>query len=268
MKPLLALLLLVAALPATPAAARNDPAFRQVVAGQPVALRPDRALVLLRVKKSAHAGWISPTLLRVPTAAESEAYELLRRAAHAKAGSRAGVLADFAFQDKDFGNLYAPNLGQTIAETPSERSVLLDLAPGTYVLVGNGNRRAMWTCHCLGTVQFTATAGALIDAGTYLAEMASKPSSEPELATVTSRGAMAQMDYASVAGAVRPYRAADAVPPSLAALARVPADFRAVGAFVLREAMLVNYLAPVAGALDYRRGAVFDVKRGELVPPR
>jgi hypothetical protein len=263
----LALLLTIAAA-AAPAIARDDPAFRQVAAGEVVTLRPDRAYVLLRVKKSVHAGWISPTFLRVPAAAEVEAFEALRRAAHAKAGSRAGPYEEFAFQDKNFGNFYGVNLGRTVAETETLRTVLLDLSPGTYVLVGNGMRRGMWTCFCLGTVQFTVAAGQLADGGTFFGEMASKPSAEPELAAVTNRGAMAQLDFASMAGAVRPYRQDDPVPPSLAALPRNPADYRAVGAFVLREALLVNYLAPVPGVLDYRRGEVFDVKSGQIVPPR
>lgn len=264
---LLAILAAVATL-AAPAVARDDPAFRQNAAGEPLTLRPDRAYVLIRVKKSAHAGWVAPTFLRVPGEAEIAAFEQLRRAAYAKAGSRAGPYEEFAFQHKDFGNLYGVNLGRNVAETDTLRTVMLDLAPGTYVLVGNGMRRGMWTCFCLGTVQLTVAAGELADGGTFFGEMASKPSVEPELAAVTNRGSMAQMDYASMAGAVRPYRDSDPVPPALAATKRSPADYRAVGAFVLREALLVNFLAPVPGVLDYRRGEVVDVKTGQIVPPR
>ena len=253
---------------AAPAMARDDPAWRQLGAGEPVTLSPGRAHVLVRVRKSAHAGWLSPTFLRVPTAAEVDGYERLRRAAFAKVGTKAGRYEEFAFQDKAFGNIYALNLGKAYAETETERTILLDLAPGTYVLVGNGNKRAMWTCFCLGTVQLTATAGELVDGGTVFGEMASKPSPEPELAGVTNLGPVAQMDYAVMAGAVRPYRAGDSVPPSLAAVRRSPADYRAAGAFVLREALLVNFLAPVPGVLDYRRGDVVDVQTGQIVPPR
>lgn len=263
----LALLLGLAAI-AAPAAARDDGHFRQVAGNEPMTLRSDRAYVLLRVKKSSHAGWISPGFLRVPAESEVMAFEALRRAAHAKAGKRAGPYEEFAFQHKDFGNLYGVNLGRNVAESDTLRTVLLDLTPGTYVLVGGGNRRAMWTCFCLGTVEVTATAGEVVDAGTFFSEMASKPSSEPELAAVTNRGSMAQMDYASMAGAIRPYRADDPLPASLAAMKRAPAAYRAVGPFVLREALLVNYLAPVPGVLDYRRGEVVDVKSGAIVPPR
>ena len=71
---------------ATPAAARDDQNWHQLGAGAPVSLRPDRALVMVRVRKSAHAGWIAPTFLRVPAADEIEGYEQLRRAAYAKDG--------------------------------------------------------------------------------------------------------------------------------------------------------------------------------------
>ena len=84
---------------AAPAMARDDPAWRQLAAGEPVTLSPGRAHVLIRVRKSGHAGWLSPTFLRVPTAAEVDGYESLRRAAFAKAGSRAGRYEVFAFQD-------------------------------------------------------------------------------------------------------------------------------------------------------------------------
>lgn len=261
-------LLLALALAATPAAARDDPAFQQVAAGQPVALRPDRAYVILRVRKSGHAGWLSPTFLRVPAAAEVEAFGTLRRAAFAKAGERAGPYEEFAFQNKNFSNIYAVNLGASFAETETERTVLLDLAPGSYVLVGTGNKRAMWSCFCLGTVQMIVRGGELTDAGTFLGDMASKPSPEPELASVTNLGSMAQLDYASMPGAIRPARAGDSVPPALTDISRTPSDYRAAGAFVLREALLVNFLAPLPGVLDYHRGEVFDVKRGALVPPR
>lgn len=253
---------------AAPAAARDDASWRQLGAGEAVTLRPDRAYVLVRVRKSAHAGWISPTFLRVPAVAEVEAFEQLRRAAYAKAGSRAGPYEEFAFQDKNFGNIYALNLGKPFADSATQRTIVLDLSPGTYVFVGNGNKRAMWTCFCLGTVQLAARAGELVDAGTIFGEMASKPSPEPELAAVTGLGAVAQMDYAVMAGAVRPYREGDAVPPSLANVRRSPTDYRAVGAFVLREALLANWLAPVPGVLDYRRGEVVDVKSGQMVPSR
>lgn len=267
MKRLLAVLLGLASV-AAPASARDDGHFRQVTAGEPITLRADRAYVLLRVKKSSHAGWISPGFLRVPAESEVSAFETLRRAAHVKAGKRGGPYEEFAFQHKDFGNLYGVNLGRNVAETETMRTVLLDVTPGTYVLVGGGMRRAMWTCFCLGSVQVTAAAGTLVDAGTFFGEMASKPSAEAELAAVTNRGAMAQMDFASMAGAIRPYRPSDPLPASLAGTTRVPADYRAVGPFVLREALLVNYLAPVPGVLEYRRGEVVDVKSGAIVPSR
>ena len=107
-----------------------------------------------------------------------------------------------------------------------------------------------------------------IPVGVNASTKASKPSAEPELADVTNLGSIAQMDYAVMAGAVRPYRPGDMVPAALAAIERSPADYRAVGAFVLKEALLVNFLAPLPGVLEYRRGEVVDVKSGQLVPPR
>lgn len=247
----LLLAVLLASLVAVPAAAKDWPEFRQIKAGESVSPRADRAYLLMRVRKSA-LGWVSPVWLRVPRADEVAAYE---------AAKQTKLKAKL-------NNFYGIDTGKSFAEETGQRTILVEVEPGNYVLAGNGMRNMMITCFCQGTVEFAAKAGVVTDLGTILIEPGDRPSSDPELATVTGLGAMARMDYLMFSGAVRPYRAGDARPAAIAAMPAVVAEYRATAPFVVPSATLANFLAPLPGVLEYRRGEVVDVKTGQIVPPR
>ena len=248
------------------ATAKEWPEFHQLKAGEPVAIRSDRGYLLFRVPKSS-MGWLMPVFLRVPDAGEIAAYDAAKRAAFAKAGSKAGSYDEFVFQNNKFNNLYGIGAGDAVADDGTTRTYLVDVRPSTYVLMGVGARNLLTTSFAQGTVQAAVGAGVVTDLGTILLDRADRPAAAPELASVTNLGSMARMDYQLFAGAVRPARAGDALPPGLSGAKVVPADYRATPAFFLAPAMFSNFLAPLPGVLEYRRGEVFDVKSQTTLPP-
>lgn len=249
------------------ATAREWPEFHQLKAADPVTVRSDRGFLLFRVPKSS-MGWLMPVFMRVPDPDEIAAYDAAKRVAFAKAGSKAGSYEDFVFQNGKLNNIYGIGAGDSISDDGATRTYLVDVQPGTYVLVGVGSRSFASTCFSQGTVQAYARGGVVTDLGTILLERADRPAATPELASVTNLGAMARMDFQMFAGAVRPARASETLPPSLRGATVVAADYRATPPFLLASALFSNFLAPLPGVLVYRRGEVFDVKAQRVLAPR
>lgn len=249
------------------AIAKEWPEFHQLKAGESVEIHNDRAYLLFRVSKSS-TGWLTPVFLRVPSADEIASYDAAKRIAYAKAGSKAGQYDDFVFQNGKFNNIYGISAGDAIADDGATRTYLVEVQPSNYVLVGVGTRSLMWTCFAQGTVQASARGGVVTDLGTLLFDRADRPATAPELASVTNLGSMARMDYLMFAGAVRPVSVSEASPASLRGVAIVAADYRAAPPFFLASALFSNFLAPLPGVLEYRRGEVYDVKAQAVLSPR
>lgn len=259
--------LALCAMVAQPAQARQWPEWRQIKEGETVVSRLDRAYLLMRVPKSS-LGWLGPAWIRVPRADELAAYDAAKRKAFDKAGAKAGDYQSFGFDTGKMNNIYGIDLGNGFANQGTMRTFLIEVEPATYVLAGVANHRAMWQCFCLGTVEVQAKAGVITDLGTILLERADRPSSEPELAGVSNLGTMARIDYQLFAGAIRPMREGAAPAAGVANIPVVAAPYRASSPFVIQSALLPNFLAPLPGVLEYRRGEVFDVKAQAILPPR
>jgi len=261
MRQLFLLLALMAS--AVSASAKESAEFRAISPTEVVQVRPDRAYLLLRVRKGEGISWWATSWLRIPTAEESAQFEAARDAAYARQKAPAGPLDTFAFHDDAFNNVYLFGAGKPFESDPTSRTFLVEAAPATYVLLGSG-----LTCFCLGTVQVEAKPGVVTDLGTVLVARASLSSAEPELASVTGLGPTATVDYPMSSAAIRPASTSDRLPPGLAQLPRILADYRAVGPFPVRQPEILNNLAPLSGVLEYRRGEVYDVKSGRLLTPR
>lgn len=263
---ILSILATAAALTAPVAAAAQQSDFVQLENNTPVTLRADRAYILLRCPTAENCAL--PMLLRVPADEETRRFHDAKLQAWQKKGAKAGPFEDFPFQLRGMQNLYIPVAKRSFDRSGGVTAVLMDAPPGDYVVYGMGTKQSMVMCFCLGTVQFRAESGRITDAGTFLGGLAGKPSRFPELAEVTNLGDTMNMDFPLSAGALRPFRAGDPVPTALQPLARSPARFRAVGAFLEPAARGINRLAPIPGVLAYRRGEVVDVQTGETIPPR
>lgn len=255
-----------------PLQAKTDPAaaeFRQFRAGEPIALRPDRAYVLLRLDTDLSK--FTAIIMRVPGDDEMAAYAAARQEAYAervaRRGDKAGPIESFVFAYEGRPNLFALNPGRSLVTIDKHATVLAELTPGDYVFYGEGYGSFLYECFCLGTVGFTLRPGEVADMGTMLVAKAWEPSPHPELAGEVDLGRSAMMDYGLFAVALRPARPADWMPPGLDAARVTPARFRAVGPFVETNTVLINRLAPMPGVLAYDQGKVIDVATGAEVPP-
>ena len=193
---------------------------------------------------------------------EIDAYETAKRAAHQKAGTKAGPIDTFAFDYDGRPNLYELPSAKWFAQSGKIATVLAEVTPGEYVFYGEGAGGILYECMCLGTVGFAAPAGQVTHLGTMFVAYAAKPSPVPELAGEVDLGPSAMMDYALFAVALRPWHSKDAAPDGLDATKVMAARLNAVGPFLEPNALLINRLAPIPGVLAYRAGRVIDVGSG------
>ncbi|MDQ3283665.1 MAG: hypothetical protein M3Q69_19865, partial [Acidobacteriota bacterium] len=265
--------------------------FSEIKAGQAVTIRADRAYLLFRTnsKETRVFTGLSPVFLRVPTAAEMEAYNAAKRTAFAKAepelkrrrqellaqktaAERTGQkftkiippppgLDTFEFAYNGTPNVYSVSLRGALEKSDDGRVLLIDATPGTYVLYGWGAGDSLYTCLCLGSVSFSAEPGKITDLGTIFVALAAEPSPIPELKPVTGLGRGVNGGHAELlASAVRPASDATPIPAAVAGKPIVRADYRATGKFVSPFAFGIHRLAPIPGVLGYdRRGRVLDL---------
>lgn len=293
MRRLFAWLPLLAALLAPAAHAAEAKAVDELVeidGKKPVEIRPDRAYLLFRTTDK----WFAPVFMRIPEAAEVEAYYAAKKVAFDKAlpdlqKARAAQmakqkaaaakgqkfddevppepsLATFDYHHPDVQNLQSVNLGKALVKDKEKRLMLVEAVPGNYVIYGAGNQLAMMTCLCLGTVGFEAKAGEVTDLGTMHVAIAWQPSDDPVLAGEVGLGASVNGHWGMPAMGLVPPVAGASAPAPLAGKPLVAASYRAIGKFVGPPVFNINRLAPIPGVLAYDRGTVIDVKSGERVP--
>ena len=132
---------------------------------------------------------------------------------------------------------------------------MVEVPVGTYVLYGvSVGSRGLASCNCLGTVQFDAAPGVVTHMGGLFADKVHKESDVPHLEDNLGEK-MSQYSF-TLGQALVPATEQTSVGPSLAALPRVLADYRAVGMFREPGAASINRLAPIPGILEYDRGRV------------
>ncbi|MDF7774361.1 hypothetical protein P1X14_03810 [Sphingomonas sp. AOB5] len=289
---LLAAALAMAGLPAqAPAAA--GPEIVQIREGAPVTIRPDRAYFIIRVHKPKGVPTFEPVMMRIPSAAEMEDYRAAKAKAFAEAEPKLKAERERALARKSQAEAAGKTFNGDIPPVPSletfnfvyagtlnvnavannwpfvkgqpDNLFLVETVPGDFVLYGASwgmGWQGLHVCFCLGTVGFTAPAGQVIDLGTFYADAAKSKSSVPELAAETGFGPSSDTPNVLIAGTVRPVVPGTALPPALAGVKVVPAEYRAVGKFFNPNAGGVNRLVPVPGILAYDRGKVIDVRSG------
>ena len=192
----------------------------------PASLDPARGYVLVRLGERAPDLWNYLTL-----APYDEQSEDVRGRGRAKANAvPKGADKHVMIGAKPF-----------IAEEPHMRTYLMALTPGRYVIASSPT-----TCFCLGSYSVDVAAGQVTDLGSiYIgAENGSSPwaalsklHSSPDIETrgYTVADAMAIVPASSEA----------AVPPALAALPRVAAEYRPVRRFGNHSGLLVNRALPL-----------------------
>lgn len=221
--------------------------------------KSDKSYLLLRVlEPGGKIPSVLPILLRVPTQAERSQYD----SAVAADPERAKTFDDVT-------NLNGIKANRQLMKLKEERTYLVEITPGDYVLYGltASPRLHFNVCLCLGTVGFEAKAGQVIDLGTFLSGGARWESPFPELADLTNMGPSSDTGMVTWVSAIRPNESA-ATTAELRALSPVRAKYHAVGRFIDPRAYYAVYLPAIPGISSYRNGRVFDEQTGEIVPDR
>jgi hypothetical protein len=271
---------LLVAIGAPAAQAKQASGVVSIRAGAPVTIAADKAYILFRTSRFKSGEFsVQPVFLRVPGEQELAEYRAAKQAAfdkdlpklmkhyEASHGKEPKPdIEDYGFTDKDHGNVFTVGSGTALEDAPAQRTFLVEVPAGKYVLYGLGiATAAVGTCFCLGTVSFHAEPGIVTDLGTILVAKASDTSEESELRDVTGLGKSVNFGYYLFSAAVRPATAATAAPGAIPADRRRAAGYHAVGPFLQPGAIHVNRLGPIPGVLRYDAGKVVDVKSGEVL---
>jgi hypothetical protein len=261
----------------------------EVDAKKPFSPKPDKAYIVFRT----NAAGYGPSFMRIPSKAEIDAFQkakvegfeqdkpklieerekaLAKKAAAEKAGKKFNddvppepALANYVFDYAAVSNFQALKFNKPIEKSKTERTMVVEIIPGDYVLYGIAYDRFLATCLCLGTVGFDAKAGEILDLGTIFIAAADPKSDIPELVEETGFGPSMNGHLFAFTAAVRPTPFAQ--PPAfLAGQTLVPARYRAVGTFVAPGVFNINRLAPVAGVSRYDGGKVIDIASGKIMP--
>ena len=275
----------VTAAASQPAAAKPLPT-EQFKAKATVAIDPTKAYLLVR------SPGVDLKLLRVPTKAEIVTYQAERSEALNKARAKyvkklksyqsqleiyeptmampkperpiEPTDANFAFRALESDNFVTIWGGRVFDRSGPETAHFIAVPPGSYRIYGqllemqNG---ASGFCLCMGTVQFDASAGMIVDMGTIHYPMAEalRKKAQPSWNGLTpGKGGLTAMR-------VEPANATVHVPAKLAGLPRVPANYRASGKMDNFFGVMIDRLTALPGVLEYRRDEVIDVPRGTAV---
>ena len=144
---------------------------------------------------------------------------------------------------------------------------LLRVVPGTYWLYGEKTSGYLegpfLNCLCMGTVRFEAKAGTITDLGT-IRDLAKETANgkRPDARGVT-RQLLGTRDLRAVL--VAPAAPGDPLPAALAALPRVPADYRAAGSLPNIDGTMIDRVSAMPGVIAYDRDRIIDVKTGRAL---
>lgn len=226
-------------------------ATQQFVDGEPVALRDDTAYLLVRTNLIDGDYIMDAVFVR-----NLNADELLGATERRQADPNV----------KEAPNVVEMHGDNFYRSTPDERTFVLAVQPGTYILAGIATGAGAGdVCMCMGTVKFEANAGVITDLGLILMARDDKPSSISELAAHVRGKDIDVVPRLFVMG-LQPYSKEMAVPETLVSLPRAVADYHASGRFPNYFGASIDRLAPVAGVLDYdKEGHVMDLKESAAV---
>ncbi len=256
---------IIAAILSAPVEAnQDDTGFVQFRKEEPVTIKQDKAYLLVRQPDAKN----NLLLLRVPSEAELAAYEAAKRAEYDRK-ERKESYEDFVFEWEEVSNFYSIKVTHHYARPEKNLRVLfVEVPPGEYVLYGVGYASILYSCHCQGSVGFTAEPGKITDLGTSLVAPAWEPSPYPELTEEADLGRIARMDFGLFAATIRPLKGGEFVPSQLEGAEIVAADYRAIGPWIDTRRVHANRLGAIPGVLEYREGIAYDpVAQKELRLP-
>jgi len=240
MKLVLPLALLLAMIAPHAAARDPDPSalVHQYKAGEPVMLAPDTAYILVRA-------------IRI------DGFRFVRIEDRAGAVSTVDP-AEFA----ELGGYMA------FAKAQPHSFYLLAVKPGTYWLYGEKIKIFLegpyLNCLCMGTVKFEAKPGTITDLGLIRNLYRETGRGKHADAQGQQRDLMGNRDVRAIL--VRPPVPEDAMPPALAALPRVPVQYRAAGSLPNIDGTMIDRISAMPGVIAFDRDRIIDVRSGAILP--
>jgi hypothetical protein len=290
-------LMLAALIVSCPLHAQAVRELREMRQGEPVSIRADKTYFLFRVPDPSPFWLMEPIVLRVPSRAETAAYQAAKlaafqaalpklkkeydaavekaRVAEAKGKAIRGRnpvppnMATFNFVYDQTHNVNYVARGKYFARNSAEKIFFIESVPGSYVFYGVGSRGGIYTCMCLGTVGFEAKAGQVVDLGTFVTDVVKLRSKVPELTALSNLGPSSDMPMPLGAAVIRLPRSGSDIPVELSSFPIEMANYHAVGRFIEPRTGGINRLPQIPGVLSYdAEGRVIDVKTGQLAPDR
>ncbi len=227
----------------------------QIGGSGPVQINPTLSYVLFRLAQKSEMRF-----LRIPTQAERAKQEANRAFELVRAQSKNPDLTEAEFQlpPLELYNFINTTMGPVFDKQDGQYLYLIAVRPVSYVIYGH-----MWlsgpgdaeTCFCLGTVQFDARAGQVVDIGRIRLNddwdgtpLPPNPAGNRPFALIPPGPGI--------------------VPPGdrLQGVTITPARFHATGKMPNYFGALIDRLPPIPGVLDYDRGTVIDVASGHRLP--
>lgn len=241
----------------------------------PTQLRPDKAYFLFRSNRAKSGlSSLDYVFLRTPTETEIEAYYSAKKIAFEKDLPRLLKNAEkdpkyhsqpniekYPFVYEESQNIFSIDSGDFL-EAGENRTFLIEIDPGIYIIYGASSANDLLTCNCLGSVKFDAQAGIITNLGSFYLGEVSKESNIPQLEDNLGKSMGV---YNIILGqAVVPATPDTQVPQSLKSFPLAFAEYEAVGPFLEPGAVGINRLAPIPGILGYDRGKAMDLKAGKI----
>jgi hypothetical protein len=195
----------------------------------PAKLDPARAYLLVRMGERTANLWNTLTI-----AAYDDKVQDLRGIGRAKANPVA--------KTEDRIAVFGPK--GHLTEQDHVRTYLMTVTPGRYVITSGPT-----TCFCLGSYQFDAAAGMILDMGTLYIGPENGSSTWKALAGLRSSPDIEQRGYTvPEAMAIYPVTTAMAVPPGLEAFPRFKANYAPARRFGNHSGLLLNRVIPMEAA--------------------
>lgn len=273
-----ALMLSTTAIPAVAA----DKYIRQFKDKDVFSAAPDRAYLLYRSNVVAKAGKPDIIFVRDLTDAELQTWKAAQVEAAAKQEAKlASRLKDENVARKQRGlsplaalpeserkalppavpyikdgvpNVVRVDGGRTVAKTETERTYLVEVPAGTYLIAGQSfDGMVGGTCMCMGSVRFTAATGQVTDLGHVLAAPENGTS---DVAEFKNMSVDPEIDLPPWIMTVRPPSTQAAPLPFLNGARVIPATYVAAAKYPNYFGMMVNRMPPIEGVLRYDGDAV------------
>ncbi len=174
--------------------------------------------------------------------------------------------ASLPFPALDMENMVTIGPFKRFAKTNGRSTFVQSVKPGRYVFYGPVfNAQAIGgTCMCMGSIEFEVKPRQIVHAGMMRINLLDARSAAKAAKTVVPKNDFDLPQDMTSIGWEAPVQGAS-IDPRLNAFAVIPAELHAAGRIPNYAGIQIDRLTPIPGVLAYDRERVFDVKTGTTV---